>query len=356
MKKINYYIFNLSNKYIFLNLLFITIIVLFINALEISRIIDNSRSNFLYLIFLKIPSVTSEIIPFVIILSVSFLLRNLINHNELISIRNMGLSILDVFKPMGISIFIFGLFFLLIINPLSAKFERDFDSLTSKDYSDIYSIKFINEGIWIKNITNNNEKKYININKLDLETMNASKIKIFNSTSKNNKLILAKEGKIINKKFELYDVEIYDLFNEKIYKEDKMSIYINFTENDIIDSLSNYKFVPFYKYYDHIKNLKKFNLYSSEVSLFYISEILKPFFLMVLGFVVMSFSGKFKRNESFFKVLFISILIGFSVFLLKELVTTVTTGLDLSFIFAYFVIFSLPLIIGLYQIIKIESD
>ena len=114
MKKIYLYLFNLTNRYILLNLLFITIIVLFINALEISRIIDNTKSNFLYLIFLKIPSVTSEIIPFVIVLSVSFLLRNLINNNELISIRNMGLSILDVFKPIGVSIFIFGLFALLI--------------------------------------------------------------------------------------------------------------------------------------------------------------------------------------------------------------------------------------------------
>ena len=351
MKKIYFYIFNLSNKYIFLNLLFITIIVLFINALEISRIIDNSKSNFLYLIFLKIPSVTSEIIPFVIVLSVSFLLRNLINHNELISIRNM-----DVFKPIGLSIFVFGLFALLIINPLSAKFERDFDKLTSKDYSDIYSIKFINEGIWIKNITNSNEKKYININKLNLETMDATTIKIFNSDSNNNKLILAQKGKINKKNFELFDVYIYDLLKEKIYKRNKMNIKINFTENDIIDSLSNYKFIPFYKYFDHIKNLKKFNLHSTEVSLYYLSEILKPFFLIVLGFVVMSFSGKFKRNESFFKVLFISILIGFCVFLLKELVSTFTASLNLSFIFSYFVIFSLPLIVGLYQIIRIETD
>ena len=186
--------------------------------------------------------------------------------------------------------------------------------------------------------------------------MDATTIKIFNSDSNNNKLILAKKGKINKKNFELFDVYIYDLLKEKIYKRNKMNIKINFTENDIIDSLSNYKFIPFYKYFDHIKNLKKFNLHSTEVSLYYLSEILKPFFLIVLGFVVMSFSGKFKRNESFFKVLFISILIGFCVFLLKELVATFTASLNLSFIFSYFVIFSLPLIVGLYQIIRIETD
>ena len=80
------------------------------------------------------------------------------------------------------------------------------------------------------------------------------------------------------------------------------------------------------------------------------------FFLIVIGFTVMWFSGKFKRNENFFKVLFISILIGFLIFLLKELITTITSTLNLSYIFAYFVIFTIPLCIGLYQMIKIEKD
>ena len=70
----------------------------------------------------------------------------------------------------------------------------------------------------------------------------------------------------------------------------------------------------------------------------------------------MGFSGKFKRNESFFKVLFISILIGFLIFLLKEIVTTLTTNMGISFIFSYFIIFMFPLIIDLYQMIRIESD
>ena len=70
----------------------------------------------------------------------------------------------------------------------------------------------------------------------------------------------------------------------------------------------------------------------------------------------MGFSGKFKRNESFFKVLFISILIGFLIFLLKEIVTTLTTTMKISFIFSYFIIFMFPLMIGLYQMIRIESD
>ena len=107
---------------------------------------------------------------------------------------------------------------------------------------------------------------------------------------------------------------------------------------------------------NNTKILKKFNLYSSEISLYYLSEILKPFFLIVIGLVVMGYSGKFKRNENFFKILFISILIGFSFFLLKETVTAISIAFNISFWLTYLTIFFIPLIIGLYLIINIEMN
>ena len=92
----------------------------------------------------------------------------------------MGFSILDIFKPIAIAIFLFGLFTLLFINPLSANFEKNFNNLTSKNYLNMYSIKFINEGMWIKNISENNNRNFINISKINLNNMNAEEIKILN--------------------------------------------------------------------------------------------------------------------------------------------------------------------------------
>ena len=70
----------------------------------------------------------------------------------------------------------------------------------------------------------------------------------------------------------------------------------------------------------------------------------------------MGFSAKFKRNENFFKILFISILIGFLVFLLNEVMINLSIRLNLSFIFSYFVILFFPLVVRLYQSIKVEND
>ena len=359
MKKINFYLFTLASKYILINLIIITIFVLFLNLLEISRILEKENTTlgfFLLLSLLKLPTIISEIIPFVVILSIAFLFKNLITNNELISIRNMGFSILDIFKPIAIAIFLFGLFILLFINPLAANFENNFNNLTSKKYPNMYSIKFINEGMWIKNISEDNNKNYINISKINLDNMNAEEIKILNINNKFNKIIIAEKGEIIDKIFKLQNVSIFNINNDKFEKVEFYNLILNFDKSNIIDSILNFKFIPFYKYKKHVNNLKKFNLHSSEVSLYYLSEILKPIFLVIIGFTVMGFSGKFKRNESFFKVLFISILIGFLIFLLKEIVTTLTTTMEISFIFSYFIIFMFPLMIGLYQMIRIESD
>ena len=268
----------------------------------------------------------------------------------------MGFSILDIFKPIAIAIFLFGLFILLFINPLAAKFENNFNNLTSKKYPNMYSIKFINEGMWIKNISDDNNKNYINISKINLDNMNAEEIKILNINNKFNKIIIAEKGEIIDKIFKLQNVSILNINNDKFEKVEFYNLILNFDKSNIIDSILNFKFIPFYKYKKHVNNLKKFNLHSSEVSLYYLSEIFKPIFLVIIGFTVMGFSGKFKRNENFFKVLFISILIGFLIFLLKEIVTALTTTMEISFIFSYFIIFMFPLIIGLYQMIRIESD
>ena len=359
MKKINFYLFTLASKYILINLIIITILVLFLNLLEISRILEKENTTlgfFLLLSLLKLPTIISEIIPFVVILSIAFLFKNLITNNELISIRNMGFSILDIFKPIAIAIFLFGLFILLFINPLAAKFENNFNNLISKKYPNMYSIKFINEGMWIKNISEDNNKNYINISKINLDNMNAEEIKILNINNKFNKIIIAEKGQIIDKIFKLQNVSILNINNDKFEKVEFYNLILNFDKSNIIDSILNFKFIPFYKYKKHVNNLKKFNLHSSEVSLYYLSEILKPIFLVIIGFTVMGFSGKFKRNENFFKVLFISILIGFLIFLLKEIVTALTTTMEISFIFSYFIIFMFPLIIGLYQMIRIESD
>ena len=359
MNKINLYIFKITNKYLLINLILILFLITFINLIEIARNLTETNQNllvYLYLTLLKIPTIINEIFPFVTIISISFLFRYLINNNELTSMRNIGYSIFDIFLPVTISIFLFGFFNLIVLNPISASLEKGYDKILNKNFQDIYSIKISSDVMRIKNINDEFGLNFIEIKKIDVNSMMANDIKILTINEKGKQLIIAKDGRIKDKKFFLEQVKVFDIIENK-YKENNILILdLNFSKENIINSIINYKNVPFYDYITHTKILKKFNLYSTEISLYYLSEILNPFFLVMLGFVVLGFSAKFKRNENFFKILFIAILIGFIIFLFREIIFKITLSYNINFFFSYSIIFMLPFLIGLYKVLQIEND
>ena len=359
MKKINTYLFALTNKYLTINFIVVSIFIIFINFIELSRVIsENEKSvfNFIYLSVLKYPSILNEITPFVTILAITFLVRNLISNNEFISMRNLGYSIFDIFKPISMAVFIMGLFFLLIINPLAVFMETKYDNQIDKRDNSLYSIKISDNEMWIKNKIDDFNSSFINIKNINLRNMSASNIKILLISKETNQFIMAKEGEFINNIFLLNKVKYYNFKKEEYKNLDNYSLKINFNKENLINSISKYKLVPFYKYINHSKTLSKFNLYSSEIGLYYLSEILKPIFIVVIAFVMIGFTAKFQRNENFFKVLFIAISVGFLIFLLKEIITKLTITLTLNYMLSYLVIFLIPFFIGLYQIIKIENE
>ena len=359
MNKINLYIFKTSIKYLLINFLLILSLILFINLIEIARNLNDNNQNFinyLLLTILKIPSIINEIFPFVTIIAISFLFRYLINNNELTSMRNIGYSIFDIFLPVAISVFLFSLINLFFLNPLSASFEKHYEKILNKKNLDLYSIKISSDKMRIKNINDNSGLNYIEINEIDINSMIAKDIKILKVNNLNKELLIADKGEIKNKKFLLNNVKVFNIVENKFKETNNFILNLNFSKTNIIDSIVNYKNVPFYNYFSHIKILKKFNLYSDEISLYYLSEILNPIFVVMLGFIVLGFSGKFKRNENFFKILFIAILIGFTIFFLREIIYKITLSYNINFFISYCIIFMLPFLIGLYKVIQIEND
>ena len=304
MNKINLYIFKITNKYLLINLLIVLGLVLFINLIEIARNLTDVNQtilNYLLLSLFKIPSIINEILPFVIIISISFLFRYLINNNELTSMRNIGYSIFDIFLPVGIYIFLFGLLNLFLLNPISTNLEKKYEEILNKKSLDVYSIKISSDIMRIKNINDEFGLNFIEIKKIDLNNMIANDITILKLDGFKNQLIKAKDGKIINKKFHLNEVKLFDINKNNYEEKNNIILDLNFSKENIIDSIINFKYVPFYDYFNHTKILKKFNLYSEEISLYYLSQILNPIFLVMLGFIVVGYSAKFKRNENFLK-------------------------------------------------------
>ena len=359
MLKIKKYLLLNTFKFILINQFIILFLIIFLNLIELSRIIDSEDKNFIsffYLSILKIPTIINETSSFVVIISTAFLFRYLINYNELISMRNVGFSIFDIFLPITIGILIYGIIILFFLNPLSATSEIKINDYLNNKNDNRYSINISKNSLWIKNISFDKKIYYINIEEFDVKEMLAKNIHILSIDDNSKRYINSKHGYIDKQKFILNDVNNFDISNDTYEYKKRINLEINFSKENILSSIINYKNIPYYNYYNHIKTLKKFNLYNSIISLHYLSEILKPFFMILLSFVVMGFSAKYKRNENFFRVLFTSVFIGFVFYVYKELINKFTLSFDTNFIYSYSVIFIIPFLIGLYKVIQIEND
>ena len=153
--------------------------------------------------------------------------------------------------------------------------ENKYDVKLDNKENSLYSIKISNNEMWIKNEIDPKNSGFINIKNINLQDMNAENIKILLINNESNKFILAKNGEFKNNIFSLKNVKYYNLKNEDYKNLDNFNLEINFNKENILNSVSKYKLVPFYKYINHSKTLNKFNLYSPEIGLYYLSEILK---------------------------------------------------------------------------------
>ena len=116
--------------------------------------------------------------------------------------------------------------------------------------------------MWIKNKIDELNSSFINIKNINLKDMNAKNIKILLINDKSNKFIQAEKGEFIKNIFLLSNVKFYNFLNEEYKSLKNFNLIINFNKENLINSISKYKLVPFYKYINHSKTLSKFNLYS----------------------------------------------------------------------------------------------
>ena len=87
--------------------------------------------------------------------------------------------------------------------------------------------------------------------------MIANDITILKLDGSQHQLIKAKDGKINNKKLFLNNVKIFDINKNDYEEKNKIILDLNFSKDNIINSIINFKYVPFYNYFSHTKHFKK---------------------------------------------------------------------------------------------------
>jgi lipopolysaccharide export system permease protein len=242
LKSINRYIINEYIKSLFIVIAVMLSIILLINLLDEFNFFKSKKDlKFIFFIIftiLKIPNVLINLFPFIVLFGGIVFYLKIYNHNEVISLRVMGYSNIQIILIPALTSFVIGYIIVFLIVPFSSSMLRYYEDLRS-EYNETKNLVFVNEtGIWILD-KNEKEKNIIRIEKISKDFSVASQITIYNYDSSNNfiKRIDATEGIIKDKNWQLNKVHIISS-NKKNNKENFLNNY-NYTSNININELKN---------------------------------------------------------------------------------------------------------------------
>mgnify|MGYP000668977865 FL=1 len=242
LKSINRYIINEYIKSLFVVIAVMLSIILLINLLDEFNFFKSKKDlKFIFFIIftiLKIPNLLINLFPFIVLFGGIVFYLKIYNHNEVISLRVMGYSNIQIILIPALTSFVIGYIIVFLIVPFSSSMLRYYESLRS-EYNETKNLVFVNEtGIWILD-KNEKEKNIIRIEKISKDFSVVNQITIYNYDSSNNfiKRIDATEGFIKDKNWQLNKVYIISA-NKKNNNENYLNNY-NYTSNVNISELKN---------------------------------------------------------------------------------------------------------------------
>jgi lipopolysaccharide export system permease protein len=242
LKSINRYIINEYMKSLFIVIAVMLSIILLINLLDEFNFFKSKKDLkfifFLIFTVLKIPNVLINLFPFIVLFAGIVFYLKIYNHNEVISLRVMGYSNIQIILIPALTSFVIGYVIVFLIVPFSSSMLRYYEDLRS-EYNETKNLVFVNEtGIWILD-KNEKEKNIIRIEKINKDFSVVSQITIYNYDASNNfiRRIDATEGTIKDKNWLLNKVNIISI-NKKNNKDNYLNNY-NYTSNVNISELKN---------------------------------------------------------------------------------------------------------------------
>jgi lipopolysaccharide export system permease protein len=242
LKSINRYIINEYIKSLFVVIAVMLSIILLINLLDEFNFFKSKKDLkfifFLIFTVLKIPNVLINLFPFIVLFAGIVFYLKIYNHNEVISLRVMGYSNIQIILIPALTSFVIGYVIVFLIVPFSSSMLRYYEDLRS-EYNQTKNLVFVNEtGIWILD-KNEKEKNIIRIEKINKDFSVVSQITIYNYDASNNfiRRIDATEGIIKDKSWLLNKVNIISI-NKKNNKDNYLNNY-NYTSNVNISELKN---------------------------------------------------------------------------------------------------------------------
>ncbi len=304
--------------------------------------------NFLSLVYFTLPLIvfTSSIIAFL----------RLIRGSEKIIINSVGISNLKLTIP-AVSLYIFvGIFFITIINPLTAFLDERYSELEYKYIDRVDKFASITKnGLWLKQENNENGLSSVLFAKkikeqgthiIDFMILEYDTNGSFQGRLDGDSALL-KDGF-----WEMYNTQLTPKFGEASFKR-FIKYKTNINPEDITDSLSSPTNIPIWRLVTFISFLESLGYSAIDFKMHLYDLVFLPFLMGSLVFLASSLVKNLKQNDKFTKTAIYSLLIIFVIYFISNLLEALGSTSQLNPLISKGL---LPLVVTFFSILLYQSD
>jgi lipopolysaccharide export system permease protein len=307
-------------------LLVLVLIIYVADFLEILRRTFNSQTPIfiiLKIVALKIPYFLQVLIPFVILISTSITFAELNRNLEIIAAKSAGLSIWNIMVPFISVAFTIGIIITFLLNPIVAitlkkNISLDKAIIQNNAKNDII---LSDDGIWLKEMHNNNLSQIINAKSLynrgayftDVMVVIFNKGKDFSIKD----TYFADVASISNHVITLNKVT--HLTNDaRVNYSDNIQLKTNISIKYLQKTIEIPEILSFFEIKKFIQYLEKGGFSTIPHQIYYYHLLLLPVFLASITLMSIACSTVFPRSGNISLMLTLSIFLGFIVYLFSK--------------------------------------
>ena len=314
-------------KFFLICLAFLTLGII-LNIFEEISFFKNLEVNFMlpyFLTLLNAPITLFEIFPFIFLISAQFFFYEIIKNDEIILLKNNGLSNLKIIKNLFFSTFIMGVLIVIVYYNLSSKLKFLYTDIKNNYSNDNKYLAVVNDsGLWLKDESDNSilitKSKNISNNLLTNVVINE-----FSFDFKLKRTIQADKVNIEQKNWILYEPTV-TIENVSSKKYDILELKTNFDNDKIRNLFSNFRTMDLIELFNLKKDYQKLGYSPDEIEIHLYIIFISPFLyalMTVLSSVVMI--NIKKKTSIYFNIIlgiFISVMIYYLNFLFISLGNT----------------------------------
>ena len=305
----------------------LTITIILIDLVEHSRKYSDllNLNGVLSLTLLNTPKSVYEVIDLIMLIASITFFGSISKSSELIVVRGSGRSIYEtLFSPFCISL-ILGCMFVAILNPLvatSSKSYLNMKEILIQGNKSVFSVG--SEGLWLRQGTNTKQSVIrATMTNVDASTLYDVTIISFDQDGYVTRRVEAESANILKETWELNNAKVWPVAKEvnsekKAEKFEKFIIESSITKEEITERFGEPYMISIWSLRSHIAQLKSVGFSMLRYEVRYQSELSHPIFLAAMMLVGCAFTTKkFVGNRRSLAILS-SILLGFSLFYVRN--------------------------------------